>query len=184
MLVILDIILGGSLGPRRRLGDIHDAGLNDGILIDLLRIGVDISKETLRVRRWILRLEKRVESTDFSADRAVVFCGLADPVDEGLGLLGGFAFDGFLVFGVDDGDLACCWVGLEGGRGDWVGGFEETDCLARGEAEVVWRVDGAEVGALDVDCLCEGDIVGTKGGVLGGEGGVDLVRRGRRGGRR
>ena len=63
---------------------------------------------------------------------------LADPVDEGLGFRGGFAFGGFLVFGVHAGDFAGGRVCFEGGRRDGVGDFEEADCFAGGETEVVW----------------------------------------------
>lgn len=82
-------------------------------------------------------------------------------MDVGFWFFEGGALGRFVVGGVHGCDEARLVVFGEGGGGDGVGDSEETGGFSGGEAEVVFAVDLAEVGAIDVDGFCEGDGVGS-----------------------
>lgn len=66
-------------------------------------------------------------------------------------------------------DVSCC-VGFEAGGADGAWDFEEANGFTGCEAEVVGAVGCAEVGAVDVDGACEGEVVGAHFRVVGFEG--------------
>jgi len=116
----------------------------------------------------VFGVEEGVGDADFGVD-----VGGTDPLDIGFWFFEGGSFGGFVVGGVHGGDEVCFWIFGEGGGGDGVGDFEEADGFAGREAEVVFAVDLAEVGAVDVYCLGEGDGVGSHRGIFA-EGDVDV----------
>lgn len=67
--------------PWRRPAHLVEARLQERVVVDLLRVRVDVCQESLRVRRWVFRLEEGVERAHFGADRAVVLRRFRNPVD-------------------------------------------------------------------------------------------------------
>jgi hypothetical protein len=63
---------------------------------------------------------------------------------------------------VDFGDEACGVVFLEGFGANGVGDFEEPNGFAGREAEVVFAIYFAEVAAVNVEGVGEGDDVGAE----------------------
>ena len=66
-----------------------EAGFDDGVLEDLLAVGVDIGEEAVRIVVGILGFEKLVGDTDLDGDGRTLLGRIGDPLDVGLGLLEG-----------------------------------------------------------------------------------------------
>lgn len=58
-----------------------EARLQKGVVVNLLRVGVDVGQEAVRVRGRVFGFEEWVEGAHFGADRAVVLRRFGDPVD-------------------------------------------------------------------------------------------------------
>lgn len=147
------------------LDQLPQALLNDRVLIQHLAIGSEIvgPRPVLPVERvGALSLEQAVVLASDHLDG----CRGVDPLDVCFWLLlrGGDLDGGY------GGDEAGGGVLLERHGADGVGDVVEADCLVGGQAEVVWVVFLAEIGAVDVQRLAELDGAGAGDGALGVKG--------------
>lgn len=173
---LLPSLLPSLLRPRRPAPHLLQPHLDHRVREHLLAARVDIVQKPAFGRIRVLAPEQRVEDAGFGSDGRVTLRRRSDPLDVGFWFLERrTAVGGFVVGGVDGGDdvVGC---GLERGGGDGEGDFEEADGFAGREPEEILAVDGAEVGAVDVDGLREGDGVRAERRVFGREGEFDVLR--------
>jgi len=68
--------------PRRAPPDLLETGLEQGVGVNLLRIGIDVCEEAGGVAGGVGGFEEWVEGADGGVDGGVVAGGVGDPVDE------------------------------------------------------------------------------------------------------
>ena len=153
----------GGNGPGSPLANLVESLLDQGISVDNLAVGVDVVQETTLNAGWVIRLEERAMHSDLQLDGAI-----RHPLDVCLGLA-------LLVEHSLDASNLARLVLLKGCGLDRVGGVKETDSLSRGQPEVALDVLLAEIGSVDVDSLCQADLVVAKLGVLGRVRNIELL---------
>lgn len=152
-----------SKRPGSPLANLVEALLDQSISVDDLAVGVDVVQEATLNAGRIIRLKQRAVHSNLQLDGAI-----RHPLDICLGLA-------LLVEHSLDADNLARLVLLKGCGLDRVGGVKETDSLSRGQPEVALDVLLAEIGSVDVDSLCQADLMVAELGVLGGVRNIELL---------